>query len=67
VSRRVVVHRERCEGNAVCIAHAPAVFGFDDEEEKVVLLDEAPPPDLHQAVDDAVQLCPVQALGVVGS
>lgn len=40
---RVVVDRDRCEGNAFCVNIAPDVFELDDDEYAVVLTDPVPP------------------------
>jgi ferredoxin len=40
----------------------PEVFDQDDTYGLVVLLDEAPPGDLHNAVHEAVSRCPVRAI-----
>ncbi|MBL7508020.1 ferredoxin, partial [Escherichia coli] len=29
---RVIVDRDRCEGNAVCLGIAPDIFDLDDED-----------------------------------
>lgn len=61
---RVVVDRDLCEGNARCVKVAPAVFRVDDEDRLEILL-EAPPPELRDAVEQAIAVCPRQALRLV--
>lgn len=39
---RVVVDRDRCEGNAFCVNIAPEVFELDDDEYAVVRTDPVP-------------------------
>lgn len=39
---RVVVDRDRCEGNAFCVKIAPEVFQLDDDEYAVVIADPVP-------------------------
>ena len=39
---RVVVDRDRCEGNAICVGIAPDLFELDDDEFAVVTVDEIP-------------------------
>ena len=39
---KVVVDRDRCEGNAVCVGIAPDLFDLDDEDYAVVKVDEIP-------------------------
>ena len=39
---RVIVDRDRCEGNAVCLGIAPDIFDLDDEDYAVVKTDPIP-------------------------
>ncbi len=61
---KILVDRDLCEGNARCVKIAPAVFRTDDDD-RLVLLAEHPPPETHDAVRMAVKRCPRQALSVV--
>ena len=61
---RVVVDRDRCEGNAVCSTVAPEVFEVRDDDQAHLLV-ERPAPDLHSKVEAAVKRCPRQALSIV--
>ena len=58
---RVIVDRNRCEGNAFCVRAAPKVFELDDDEYAVVLLDPIPE-DQIAAAQQAVEDCPRAAL-----
>jgi ferredoxin len=58
---RVIVDRDRCEGNAVCLGIAPDVFDLDDDDYAVVKLDPIPP-DQEQLVEQAIAECPRAAL-----
>ena len=49
---RVIVDRDRCEGNAVCLGIAPDIFDLDDEDYAVVKTDPIP----------AIAECPRAAL-----
>jgi len=55
---RILVDVERCRGAGQCTRSAPEVFDQDEEDGTVIVLDDEPPPALHQAVVVAVQLCP---------
>ena len=55
---RVVVDVERCRGAGQCTRIAPEVFDQDEKDGTVVVLVDEPPPELHQAVNAAAQLCP---------
>ena len=58
---RVDTDRQRCIGAAQCVLSAPAVFDHDDDGLVVVLQDE-PAAELHEAVRLGQQLCPSQAI-----
>ncbi len=61
---RILVDRDLCEANAVCVGWAPEVFGLDDANGMTVL-DATPGPDLLAKVKCAVDRCPRGALSVV--
>lgn len=58
---RVVVDRDRCEGNAFCVKIAPAVFELDDDEYAVVTADPVPA-EQEPLVEQAIADCPRAAL-----
>jgi ferredoxin len=60
---RVLVNYDLCEGNARCVKVAPAVFQVDDNDQLHLLISE-PPEALHAAVENAVAVCPRQALSI---
>ena len=57
---RVVVDRDLCEANGVCVSTAPEVFQLHDD--MLVILDAAPTGGLQARVEDAVDGCPRAAL-----
>lgn len=57
---KVLVDRDRCEGNARCVKLAPTVFRVDDLDQVQVIAE--PGPELRGAVEAAVARCPRQAL-----
>jgi ferredoxin len=58
---RVVVDRDRCEGNAVCVKIAAEVFQLDDDEYAMVTVD--PVPVEHETLaEQAIVECPRAAL-----
>jgi len=61
---RILVERDACEGNALCVKAAPEVFRVD-ENDYVELLLENPPPELLAKVREAVRRCPKGALSLV--
>ncbi|WP_322858949.1 ferredoxin [Mycobacterium europaeum] len=58
---RVVVDRDRCEGNAFCVNIAPKVFQLDDDEYAVVIADPVPA-EQETLVEQAIEACPRAAL-----
>lgn len=58
---RVIVDRDRCEGNAVCLGIAPDIFDLDDEDYAVVKLDPIPA-EREQLAEQAIAECPRAAL-----
>ena len=58
---RVIVDRDRCEGNAVCMGIAPDIFDLDDDDYAVVKADPIPA-DQEQLAEQAIAECPRAAL-----
>jgi ferredoxin len=61
---RVLVDRDLCEANQVCVRHAPGVFYVDDAD-RLHLLVETISDDARAQVEKAVRACPRQALSVI--
>lgn len=59
---KVVVDPRLCKGYANCIVEAPEIFDFDDDTGKSVVIDAEPAPALQAELDQAVRMCPVQAI-----
>ncbi|MBF4162234.1 ferredoxin [Nocardioides acrostichi] len=59
---RVTADLDVCQGHQLCQGEAPAVFGFDEDADVVVVLDEHPPASEKDAVKQAVKYCPAMAL-----
>jgi ferredoxin len=60
---RATVDHDRCEGNMLCEAAAPAVFKVNDDDLSEVLVDVIPAGELEN-VERAVRLCPKQAIAI---
>jgi ferredoxin len=63
---KVVVDFDLCESNAVCMDVCPEVFKVDDDDMLHILIEE-PAESLRSKVEEAVRLCPRQAISVVES
>jgi ferredoxin len=59
---QVIVDQNKCVASGQCVLTAGAVFDQQEEDGTVFLLDENPPPELHDAVRRAAALCPVWAI-----
>ena len=58
---RVVVDRDRCEGNAICVGIAPDLFQLDEDEYAIVTTDPVPA-DREALAEQAIAECPRAAL-----
>ncbi|WEB41340.1 ferredoxin [Streptomyces yunnanensis] len=61
---RIHADQEKCCGAGSCVLAAPDVFDQREEDGIVVVLDPAPPAALHDAVREAVAICPAAAITV---
>ncbi len=61
---KIVVDYDLCEANAVCMDVCPDCFRVEDDDTLTVLI-ERPPESLRKQVEEAVRLCPRQALRLV--
>jgi len=61
---RAVADLDLCQGHQMCQTEAPAVFGFDEATDKVVVLIERPAESQHDEVLAAVRYCPAMALAL---
>ena len=61
---KVVVDYDLCEANAVCMDVCPECFRVEDDDSLTILV-ERPPEKLRQKVEEAVRLCPRQAISLV--
>ncbi|WP_372449019.1 ferredoxin [Qaidamihabitans albus] len=57
--------RDVCIGAGMCAVTAPEVFDQSDDG-LVVLRTDSPPPEVADAVEEAVELCPSGALSLRG-
>ena len=61
---RVVTDTSRCVGSGQCVLTEPAVFDQSDDDGTVALLTEHVEGDQLKAADEAVNMCPSQALSL---
>ena len=61
---KIVIDYDLCEANAVCMGICPQVFRVEEDDTLTVLI-ERPPASLRKQVEEAVRLCPRQAISIV--
>jgi ferredoxin len=62
---KIVVDYDKCTSNAVCMGIAPEVFEVRDDNFLYVLQEE-PPEELRPKMEEAVRMCPTQAISLEG-
>jgi ferredoxin len=60
---KVVVDMDKCQDHGQCAFAAPEVFQISAEG-KLVVLQEAPDESLRDSVEEAADVCPVQAITI---
>ncbi|MCH7706978.1 MAG: ferredoxin [Myxococcales bacterium] len=60
---KIVVDYELCEANAVCMDVCPKCFRVEEDDTLTVLV-ESPGEELRGKVEEAVRLCPRQAISL---
>ncbi|WP_017539986.1 MULTISPECIES: ferredoxin [Nocardiopsis] len=60
---KVKVDYDLCESNAVCMGILPEVFEVRDDD-NLYILQEEPPEELRPELEEAVRMCPKQALSL---
>ena len=60
---KVIVDFDLCEANAVCMATVPEVFRVDENDMLHILI-ERPGENLRKKLEEAVRLCPRQAISL---
>jgi ferredoxin len=61
---KVVADLDLCQGHQMCRVEAPEVFGFDEDADQVVVLQEHPDESVRDKVQAAVKYCPAMALAI---
>ena len=61
---KIVVDYDLCEANAVCMDVCPECFRVEEDDTLAILM-ERPPEKLRKKVEEAVRLCPRQAISLV--
>ncbi|WP_067899295.1 ferredoxin [Nocardia vaccinii] len=61
---KVIVDQEKCVGSGQCVMLSDAVFDQRDEDGVVVLLQDRPAADQHEAVREAARVCPALAIEI---
>lgn len=61
---KIVHDKELCALHGQCVGAAPELFEFAPDG-SLAIINPNPPEELREAVEDAVAVCPVQALSIV--
>ena len=61
---KVLADLDLCQAHQMCQGEAPDVFGFDEDADKVTVLQERPDEVLRSQVHAAVTYCPAMALSI---
>ncbi len=61
---RALADLDLCQAHQMCQGEAPDVFGFDEDADKVVVLQAHPDESLRHQVEAAVRYCPAMALSM---
>jgi ferredoxin len=64
MGKKIVVDYDLCEANAVCMDTCPECFRVEEDDTLTILV-EKPSDALLPKVEEAVRLCPRQAISVV--
>ncbi|WP_377267138.1 ferredoxin [Peterkaempfera sp. SMS 1(5)a] len=62
---RIRIDHDRCRGAGQCALNAPDLFDQSDDDGTVVVLDDRPPPELHDGARLAAALCPNAVITVL--
>jgi len=62
---KVIVDYDKCNSNAVCMSIEPEVFEVRDDG-FLYVLNEEPPESMRPQMEDAVRMCPTQAISLEG-
>ncbi len=60
---KIVVDFDKCQSNALCMSAAPEVFEVRDDG-YLYILQENPGEEMRAKVEEAVRLCPTQAITI---
>jgi ferredoxin len=61
---RAIADLDVCQGHQMCQGEAPGVFGFDEDADRVVVLQDHPDESVRPQVQAAVRYCPAMALSI---
>ena len=61
---KIIVDKSKCVGGGQCVVAAPNVFAQGEDDGLIVVLNDTPPPEEHEAVREATRLCPVLCISV---
>lgn len=60
MAKEVKIDEDECIGCEACVEICPSVFGFEDDEGKAFVIEDANPEDA--CVDEAIASCPAECI-----
>jgi len=60
---RVEINQDECTGDQICVDLCPEVFEMEGDVAKVIV--EEVPPELDDAVREAVESCPAECIKII--
>ncbi|BCP14200.1 ferredoxin [Mycobacterium paraintracellulare] len=61
---KVILDDQLCVAHGECVLAAPEIFALSDEDAVVRILDEEPDEELRPKLEQAVRVCPADALRI---
>jgi ferredoxin len=62
---RISVEADKCVASGHCVLAAPEVFDQNEDDGVVIVLNDEPSPDQHDAVREAAILCPAAVIRLI--
>ncbi len=61
---KIITDRDKCIGAGQCVLVAPEIFDQTEDDGTVIVLQEDPPAESHNAIRQAAGVCPGMAIEV---
>jgi ferredoxin len=61
---KIVADTQKCVGSGQCVLTEPALFDQNDDDSRVLILDDSPEGTLAEKAKEAARICPSRALSL---